>query len=185
MPVLDPEMLRAIDRDLRNAGKALGSRFSDYFQNNVLNAIDDAQESADNVAVAMLMTNQKSAGTVNATKIIKLIAPATGTISGLRSTVDTTVTTSDATYWTASAVNKGAAGTGTTAILAASDANTTKATGGSALTAYVARAWSLHGTPANLAVTKGDVIAVTFTKTGAAADLVEKEIELEVTPTIA
>jgi hypothetical protein len=46
----------------------------------------------------------------------------------------------------------------------------------------VTRYFTLHGTGANLVVAKGDVIILTFTKTSAAADLVETDALLEVTP---
>ena len=135
-------------------------------------------------ATNALRTNQVAIGTVNATTTTtrKLIAPCAGTITGLGFPVNTTVATSDVNYWTLSAVNKGAAGTGTTAVLAATDANTTKTTGGSGFTNYVMRYLALHGTGANLVVAKGDVIILTFTKTAAAADLVEVDALLEVTP---
>jgi hypothetical protein len=135
-------------------------------------------------AVAAIKNDRAAVGTVNATTTVtkKLIAPCAGSITGLAIAVNTTVATSDVNYWTVSAVNKGASGAGSTALLLATDANTTKTTGGSGLTNYVTRYLSLHGTPANLVVAKGDVIIFTFTKTAAAADLVELEAQLEVTP---
>ena len=61
-------------------------------------------------------------------------------------------------YLTFSITNLGAAGSGTAAILAATDANTTKTTTGSAMTANVPRSLTLTSTAADLAVTEGDVL---------------------------
>jgi hypothetical protein len=121
-------------------------------------------------------------GTINATKTFPVIAPNhAATLSAFSLALLTTVNADDANYWTVTLTNKGAAGAGNTAMLAASDANTTKATGGSAITANVTRAFTLHGTGANLIVAAHDLILVTFTKTGAAGDLVTAEIQPEFT----
>lgn len=52
------------------------------------------------------------------------------------------------------------------AMLAASDANTTKATGGSALTANGRRSLTVHGTEANLAVSQNDRLRLRVTGAG-------------------
>ena len=66
----------------------------------------------------------------------------------------------DTNYITFTLINRGQAGSGSTAMLAATDANTTKATGGSAVAAKGKRALTLHATPANLVVVKGDVLEI-------------------------
>lgn len=53
-----------------------------------------------------------------------------------------------------------------TAMLAASNANTTKATGGAALVANTPRSLTPHGTAANLLVTQGDRLQFTSTASG-------------------
>lgn len=116
----------------------------------------------------------KDFGTLSATGAEKIaVPPHAGKLIGVQLYVDTTVAANDATYWTASMVNKGPTGAGATAMLAASDANTTKATGGSGLTNYVGRSLTLHGTLANLDVAAGDALLLTLTKTSTAADLVK------------
>ena len=70
---------------------------------------------------------------------------------------------------------------GTTALLAASDLNTTKTTGGSGPTNYVQRALSLNGTPANLNTAAGDVLVFTATKAASAANLVGLVVAVEFT----
>jgi len=74
--------------------------------------------------------------------------------------------TSDTNYVTFSITNLGQAGAGSTALLAATDPNTTKATGGTAVAANTKRALTLHGTAANLVVTEGDRLLIRFAVTG-------------------
>lgn len=58
------------------------------------------------------------------------------------------------------------------AMLAATAANTTKTTGGSALAAYTRRALTLNGTPANLRVDSADVLLVRAAASGTLAGAV-------------
>jgi hypothetical protein len=75
----------------------------------------------------------------------------------------------DSNYITFSVTNLGQGGAGSNALLAATDPNTTKATGGTALTANARRALTLHGTSGNLVVAKGDVIRLRAAATGTLA----------------
>ncbi|MGB7158550.1 MAG: hypothetical protein WBD40_10825 [Tepidisphaeraceae bacterium] len=120
-------------------------------------------------------------GTVAATTSFSIVAPNhAATLSLAPLTVKTAITASDTNYWTASMVNKGASGAGSTAMLLATDANTTKATApGSGISAYVARQLALHGTGANLITAANDVLEFTLTKTAAAADLVQAALRLD------
>lgn len=124
---------------------------------------------------------QMNFGTISATtspvKIVGVI-PKNATITGINVLVGTTITANDTNYWTFAVTNVGAAGAGTTAILAASDANTTKATGGTGITALDTTALTLNGTAANLAVNAGDAITFTATKAASAANLVEATIQI-------
>jgi hypothetical protein len=121
-------------------------------------------------------------GTVSATKAINIpLPPFAGTLARASLVVTTTVAANDTNYWTAGLVNKGAAGAGSTVMVDASAAaNSTKVTGGSAATAFVQRALTLSGTPANLDVSaSGDVLVLTLTKTASAADLVDLSVKLD------
>jgi hypothetical protein len=69
-------------------------------------------------------------------------------------------------YLTFSLTNLGQAGAGSTAMLAATDANTTKTTTGSAIGANTPRAMTLHGTPANLVVAAFDRLRFRVAATG-------------------
>lgn len=127
-------------------------------------------------------TVQRFVGTVNATTTIYLDLPPTGdgVVAKFRIVTSNTAAASDVNYWTMAAQNKGADGAQTTALLAASDANTSKATGGSGFTANVARELTLHGTAANLDVVGPYRVALTLTKTASAPDLENVEIAIDV-----
>lgn len=103
-----------------------------------------------------------------------------GTITGIRLVNGTSVATDNTDYWTFAAVNKGA-GTGTTPVLGTAASNTTKATGGAALTNYVARALVLHGTAANLDYAANDALLFTATKSGSATALTKIKLRIDVT----
>lgn len=95
-----------------------------------------------------------------------LSAPVSGSLTGIDFSSIDALAASDTNYITWTVVNLGQSGVGTTAMLAVSDANTTKTTGGTALTAFARRALTVHGTAANLLVVKGDVIRIRATATG-------------------
>jgi len=78
----------------------------------------------------------------------------------------------DTNYLTFGLVNLGQAGAGSTAMLAETDPNTTKATGGSALAANTKRNLTVHGTAGNLAVTKYDRLRFRAAASGTLANTV-------------
>jgi hypothetical protein len=120
-----------------------------------------------------------SIATTGATEIL-LIAPFAGVLSGAIFTSVSALATSDTNYITFAVVNRG---NSDAAMLAASDANTTKATGGTALTARAKRSLALNGTAANLVVAAGDVISIIATATGTLAGAVAGgAVELTLTP---
>lgn len=100
------------------------------------------------------------------TSDVYLQVPVTGSLTGVDFTSIDALATSDTNYITWTLVNLGAAGSGTTAMLAVNDANTTKTTGGTAITAVAKHALTVHGTAANLLVTKGDILRLRATVTG-------------------
>lgn len=79
---------------------------------------------------------------------------------------------SDTNYITWSITNLGQTGSGSTAMLAATDANTTKATGGSAVSANTKRSLTVHGTAANLVVAAGDRLRIRAAVTGTLANTI-------------
>jgi hypothetical protein len=112
-----------------------------------------------------------------------IIAAKTGKVTGIKLNSLSGLAAHDSNYITPTVTNLGQAdASGTTALLAASDANTTKATGGSALTANVPREFTLSSTAANLNVTEGDVLRCRATATGTLAGAVTRpmwEIEIK------
>lgn len=101
-----------------------------------------------------------------------VIAPVDGLLSeALFSGVDA-LAAHDTNYITFSITNLGQAGAGSTALLAASDANTTKATGGSAIAANTKRTLTLHGTGTNRRVKAGDRLRIRAAASGTLANTV-------------
>lgn len=129
---------------------------------------------------AAVRSVQSQLGSVSATTSFLLVVPATGVISAAKLVEAAAVTADNTNYWSVGLVNK----TQTlTAIDSTTAANTTKATGGSSLVGYAPLSLTLSGTAANLAVTAGDVLEVTITKTASATTLTETLFYIEVTPT--
>lgn len=122
-------------------------------------------QKAANSAVPTIPT---SAGTTAVT----LIAPVTGTLTAAKFAAKDALATHASNLVTWAIVNKGQAGAGTTAMLAATAANTTNSTGGTALAAYTTRNLTLHGTAANLAVTAGDVLEFQVIGSGTLANTI-------------
>lgn len=105
-----------------------------------------------------------------------VVAAKTGKVTAIKLLSLSGLAAHDSNYITPTVTNLGAAGSGTAALLAVSDANTTKATGGSALTANVVRSWTLSSTAADLNVTEGDVLRIRATATGTLAGAVTRPL---------
>lgn len=98
--------------------------------------------------------------------------PKSGRVASVKFSSLAALATSDTNYITWSITNLGQAGSGSTAILATDDLNTTKATGGAAIVASSSKSLVLHGTVTNLDVVEGDVIRIRATATGTLAGAV-------------
>ena len=101
-----------------------------------------------------------------------VIVPETGTLSSIDFSGTTALAANDTNYITFTVTNLGQAGAGTTVMLAATAANTTKATGGTAIAANTKRSLTLTGTAADLAVTAGDRLLIRSEATGTLANTV-------------
>jgi len=110
-------------------------------------------------------------GTLSATGTFLFVAPHACTVTAMSLASATAVAGDNTNYWTFAAINKTSSGSGTTAVLAATDPNTTKATGGTSISAYIVRDLTLHGTSGNLDLAAGDVVVFTATKTSSADPL--------------
>lgn len=101
-----------------------------------------------------------------------IIAPQTGDlVEALFSGVDA-LAANNTDYVTFSITNLGQSGAGSTALLAATDANTTKATGGTALAANTKRTLTLTTTNTDRRVVKGDRLRIRVAATGTLANTV-------------
>jgi hypothetical protein len=103
---------------------------------------------------------------------VYVIAGSDGVLSSVEFSGVDALAASDTNYITFSITNLGQAGAGSTAMLAATDANTTKTTGGTALVANARRSLTLNATPANLIVVAGDRLRIRAAATGTLANTV-------------
>ena len=101
-----------------------------------------------------------------------LIVPNSGRIVSIDFSAVDALAASDTNYITWTITNLGQAGAGTTVILAATDANTTKSTGGSAIAANTKRTFTLNATGSNSEVVEGDRLLIRAAVTGTLANTV-------------
>lgn len=143
---------------------------------------DPALESGTTIAPAALTENGLFAGAVVQTHSVTvattgntdnaIIAPFNGVITAALFSGADALAANNTNYITFSITNLGQAGAGSTAVLAATAANTTQVTGGSALVANGRRDLALNGTAANLVVARGDRLRVRAAATGTLANTV-------------
>jgi hypothetical protein len=119
-----------------------------------------------------LMQQGGNISTAAANYDIYVIAESDGTLALADFSGVDALATSNTNYITFSITNLGQAGTGTTAMLAATAANTTQTTGGTALSANARRSLTLNGTAANLIVVAGDRLRLRAAVTGTLANSV-------------
>lgn len=107
----------------------------------------------------------------HAPRVIRVVLPRVrGSISQITVTPTASVATSDSAYWTIGAVNKGASGSSSVQLALSNDlANSTRTTGGSALTAGQARQLVLNESGSELQVSEGQIIEITIAAAGASA----------------
>ncbi len=100
------------------------------------------------------------------------IVPETGTLTGVDFSGVEPLVANDTNYITFTITNLGQDGLGTAVMLAATDVNTTKATGGTGISAHTKRSLTLTGTSADLNVTAGDRLLIRVAATGTLANTV-------------
>jgi hypothetical protein len=134
--------------------------------------IDSTSRVLSNIATGFTASQQGATIATTGNSDVFVIAPAAGVLtSAVFSGVDA-LAASDTNYITFSVTNLGQAGAGSAAMVAATDANTTKTTGGTALSANAARSLALNDTAANLVVAAGDRIRIRAAATGTLANTV-------------
>ena len=134
--------------------------------------IDSTSKIASNVASGFSEMMQGATIATTGNSDVYVIADAAGVLTSARFSGTDALAASDTNYITFSITNLGNTGAGSAAMLAATDANTTKATGGTALTANALRNLTLNGTAANLVVAAGDRIRARAAVTGTLANTV-------------
>lgn len=106
------------------------------------------------------------------------IVPEAGVLASIDFSSLAALAAHDSNYITWTVTNLGQGGAGSTAMLAATDANTTKATGGTALSANTKRSLTLNSTSANLVVAAGDRLLIRAAATGTLAGAVTVPVYL-------
>lgn len=101
-----------------------------------------------------------------------IIAPISGILTSAEFSGVDALATSDTNYITFTITNLGQAGAGSAVMLSAVDGNTTKVTGGSALSANTKRSLILSTTPTVNQVTAGDRLRIRAAATGTLANTV-------------
>ena len=134
--------------------------------------LDSTSKVASNIATGLSMGQQGATIATTGNSDVFMIAPAAGVLSSVVFSGVDALAANDTNYITFSITNLGQAGAGSAAMLAATDANTTKATGGTAIAANTVRTLSLNGTAANLVVAAGDRIRIRAAATGTLANTV-------------
>jgi len=128
--------------------------------------IDSTSKIASNIASGFSEMQQGATIATTGNSDVYMIVDAAGVLTGARFSGTDALAASDTNYITFSITNLGTSGSGSAAMLAATDANTTKTTGGTALTANAARSLTLNGTAANLVVAAGDRLRIRAAATG-------------------
>lgn len=103
---------------------------------------------------------------------IYVIVPEAGTLESVDFSGIDALAQHGSNYVTFSITNLGQAGAGSAAMLAATDANTSKTTTGAAISANTKRALTLTGTAADLVVAAGDRLRIRVAATGTLANTV-------------
>ena len=134
--------------------------------------LDAASKIASNIVTGYFETTSTATIATTGNTDGFLIADAAGVLVAARFSGTDALAASDTNFITFSVTNLGPAGAGSAAMLAATAANTTQVTGGTALSANTLRSLTLNGTPANLVVAVGDRLRIRAAVTGTLANTV-------------
>lgn len=126
--------------------------------------------------VAPTVTSASVTIATTSTTDVLVMLPTSGVIDSIDFASVSALAAHDSNYVTFSVTNLGQSGSGSTALLAAVDGNTTKATGGVALSANARRQLTLTTTLTDLRVAKGDILRIRFAATGTLAGSVTGSI---------
>ena len=134
--------------------------------------LDSTTRVNSNIQAGLSMSQQGATVATTGNSDVFIVVPAAGVLSAARFSGVDALTANNSNFITFSITNLGAAGSGSAAMLAATDANTTKSTGGTALSANTLRSLTLTGTAADLVVAAGDRLRIRAAATGTLANTV-------------
>lgn len=134
--------------------------------------LDSTTKTNSNIQNGFSISQQGATVATTGNSDIFVVVPAAGTLTAARFSGVDALAANDSNFITFTITNLGTTGSGSNAMLAATDANTTKATGGTALSANALRSLSLNGTAANLVVAAGDRLRIRAAATGTLANTV-------------
>lgn len=134
--------------------------------------IDSTSKVLSNIANGLSVSQLGATIATTGNSDVFVIAPAAGTLSSVQFSGTDALAANDTNFITFSITNLGQAGSGSAAMLAATDANTTKLTGGTGLSANALRTLTLNATAANLVVAAGDRLRIRAAATGTLANTV-------------
>lgn len=132
--------------------------------NSVTDRVDRIEIRSENVGPITITTTGNSDLLWIATRNVK--------VEGIKVVGVTTLAADDTNFVTWTVTNLAQAGAGAVALLSTADTNTSKLTGGSALTTLVPRSLILTSTDASLKIAEGDVIRIRTAATGTLANTV-------------
>ena len=150
--------------------QAIGVAFAD--QEIINGSLDAATLVNSNVRSGFSASVQKATVATTGNNDAFVIVPVSGVVSAIWFSGVDALSASDTNFITFSVTNLGTSGSGSAAVLAATDVNTTKTTGGSALAANARRVLTLNATAANLVVSAGDRLRLRAAVTGTLANTV-------------
>lgn len=153
---------------LNTSGSAVLPRYTPIF----FNAYAGSTYALGGADIPSVQTTSVTIATAAGNTDVAIIAPITGNVSAAIFSGTDTLATSDTNFVTWTITNRGLAGSGSVNILGSTTTNSTRATGGSAITAETARTLTLTSTAADLAVVQGDRLRVRYAVTGTLANTV-------------
>lgn len=145
---------------MESSQKIMKNRFPKTRKPSLSNVVDIPKLAKDleyfQVGMDAVVVNVPTIPTAAGNNYVYTTAPFKGRLVGAFFTAFDALAAHDTNFITFGLTNLGQAGAGSAGMLAATDVNTTKITGGTALAANTKRALTVHATPANLLVAAGD-----------------------------
>lgn len=134
--------------------------------------LDSSTKIASNLSNGFSLCQEGETFQTTGNNDIYFIAPAAGTLTLARFSATDALATSDTNFITFTLTNLGTTGSGNAAMLSSGNTNTTRATGGTAITANASRGFVISFTANNLTVNTNDRLRLRAAVTGTLANTV-------------